>query len=159
MIVYMFTLGLDTVPGLWPSSLCALRVIMRPLMRLSVRSALLRRRIGGWRAAATVGRAYSTASHREFDVVIAGGGAMGASVAYHLAHEDPSLKIAIVERDVAGAHASAPRSAGGIRQQFSLRTNIELSLYGIDFLRRVPLDLRVPGSDPPDVQFKEQGCF
>ena len=57
---------------------------------------------------------------------------MGASVAYHLAHEDPSLKIAIVERDVAGAHASAPRSAGGIRQQFSLRTNIELSLYGID---------------------------
>eukprot|EP00965_Chrysotila_dentata_P058815 1951429-Pleurochrysis_carterae.AAC.1 len=48
-------------------------------------------------------------------------------------------------------------SAGGLRQQFSLAANIDLSLYGIDFLRRVPTDLRLPGEDAPDIQFREQG--
>ena len=53
--------------------------------------------------------------------------------------------------------ASAMLSAGGIRQQFSLPVNIQLSLYGVDFLRRLADELQVPGSPPPDAQFKEQG--
>lgn len=35
----------------------------------------------------------------EYDVVIAGGGVMGCSTAYHLATTDNKLKIAVVERD------------------------------------------------------------
>ena len=103
---------------------------------------------------------------------------MGASVAYHTKLADPSLRICVVERDTSFAHASAmvrhspdgrdgarpdgvscaPQlSAGGIRQQFSLPVNIQLSLYGVDFLRSIGAELAVPGAPPPDVQFKEQG--
>ena len=44
--------------------------------------------------------------------------------------------MVVFELDASYARASAPRSAGGIRQQFSLPVNVELSLYGIDFLKR-----------------------
>ena len=101
-------------------------------------------------------RSLSTASS-SFDVVVAGGAAVGSSVAYHLAASDPALKICVVEQDPAFVHASAMLSAGGIRQQFSTPANIQLSLYGVDFLRRLPTELSIPGEDAPDVQFKEQG--
>ena len=90
-------------------------------------------------------------------MLVVGGGVMGASVAYHTALADPSLRVCVVERDTSYAHASAMLSAGGIRQQFSLPVNIQLSLYGVDFLRRLGDELLVPGSPPPDAQFKEQG--
>ena len=92
----------------------------------------------------------------EFDVVIAGGGVIGSSVAYHLAMSAPELKVAVVERDPNGSFSSAPRSAGGIRQQFSLKENIELSLYGLNLLRSAATTLRTSDSTP-DVQLKEQG--
>jgi len=94
---------------------------------------------------------------QDYDVLVVGGGVMGASVAYHTALYDPSLRVCVVERDTSYAHASAMLSAGGIRQQFSLPVNIQLSLYGVDFLRRLAVDLRVPKAPPPDAQFKEQG--
>jgi len=96
-------------------------------------------------------------STNDFDVVVVGSGAMGSSVAYHLALLQPDLKICVLERDTTFTHCSAMLSAGGIRQQFSLPTNIELSMYGIEFLKRLRCDLAVPGQDPPDVQFREQG--
>ena len=111
-------------------------------------------------AAAAAGgrpRGLASASTTDYDVVIVGGGVMGASAAYHTALADPRLRICVVERDTSYAHASAMLSAGGIRQQFSLPANIELSMYGVDFLRRLGTDLQVPGQPPPDVQFKEQG--
>ena len=101
-------------------------------------------------------RRLATASS-SFDVVVVGGAVMGSSVAYHLAASDPALKVCVVEQDPAFVHASAMLSAGGIRQQFSLPANIQLSLYGLDFLRRLPTELSTPGEDAPDVQFKEQG--
>ncbi|EOD08096.1 FAD-dependent oxidoreductase domain-containing protein [Emiliania huxleyi CCMP1516] len=94
---------------------------------------------------------------RDYDVVVCGGGVIGASVAYHTILADPRLRVCVVERDVRYTHASAMLSAGGIRQQFSLPANIQLSLYGLDFLRRAASDLCVPGEEPPDLQFKEQG--
>lgn len=53
--------------------------------------------------------------------------------------------------------ASAMLSAGGIRHQFSERANVELSLYGSEFLRTLGVNLRVNGHDEPDVQFVEGG--
>ena len=128
------------------------RYARHALPRSSMRRAAL--------SAARLGRARFNSSSRptqEYDVLVVGGGVMGASVAYHTALSDPSLRVCVVERDTSYAHASAMLSAGGIRQQFSLPVNIQLSLYGVDFLRRLGEELLVPGAPPPDVQFKEQG--
>lgn len=82
---------------------------------------------------------------------------MGSSIALHLAAAAPKLKIAVFERDATYSRASAPLSAGGIRQQFSLRENVELSVYGINFLK-TGLSEMCKGLDiDTDVQFKENG--
>lgn len=114
-----------------------------PLRRTSVG-------LGTWRR-------FASATPSDYDVVIAGGGIIGASVAYHLIVAKPSLKICVIERDPSYTAASAVLSAGGIRQQFSLSANIQLSLYGIDFVRSASAQLAVPGESAPDLQFKEQG--
>jgi glycine/D-amino acid oxidase-like deaminating enzyme len=92
-----------------------------------------------------------------YDVVIVGGAAHGASAAYHMA-ADPAFagRILLVEQDPTFSHAATALSAGGIRQQFSTPVNVSLSLYGIDFLRRVPDLLQVDG-DRPDVGLVEGG--
>ncbi|KAG7155677.1 FAD-dependent oxidoreductase domain-containing protein 1-like 1 [Homarus americanus] len=48
--------------------------------------------------------------------------------------------------------ASTVLSVGGIRQQFSVPENIQLSMYGMEFLRKAPQLLGVEGMDPPDMQ-------
>uniref|UniRef100_M4BFM4 FAD-dependent oxidoreductase domain-containing protein 1 n=1 Tax=Hyaloperonospora arabidopsidis (strain Emoy2) TaxID=559515 RepID=M4BFM4_HYAAE len=82
---------------------------------------------------------------------------MGLSTAYHLAVAAPKLKIAVVEKDPCYKYASATLSAGGIRHQFSETENIEMSLYGTDFLRNIGSTLKVDGHDAPNVQFVEGG--
>ena len=52
-------------------------------------------------------------------------------------------QVVVVERDPAYTRASTVLSVGGLRQQFSLRENIELSLYGAEFLRKCPSLLEV----------------
>jgi len=94
-------------------------------------------------------------SSSRFDAVICGGGVMGSSSAYHLAARAPGMRIAVIERDNAYKHASAMLSAGGIRQQFSLRENVLMSLYGADMLRD-PSGLAVD-EEVPDLQFIERG--
>jgi glycine/D-amino acid oxidase-like deaminating enzyme len=85
-------------------------------------------------------------------VVIIGGGAMGSSIAWHLAGEAGfDGEIVVVERDPTYARASSALSASAVRQQFSTPLNIHLSRYGIGFLRRaqelldVDLGLKEPG--------------
>jgi FAD-dependent oxidoreductase domain-containing protein 1 len=46
---------------------------------------------------------------------------------------------------------------GGVRQQFSLRENIELSLFGAHFLKHVDEYLGVEGQSPVDVQYRKRG--
>jgi glycine/D-amino acid oxidase-like deaminating enzyme len=100
----------------------------------------------------TLTRSLATATN----TLIIGGGPIGLSTAYHLAINNPSTPITVIERDPTYAHASATLSAGGIRQQFSLRENIQMSLYGRDFLRNASDLLRVEDEDV-DVQFQEHG--
>jgi FAD-dependent oxidoreductase domain-containing protein 1 len=66
-------------------------------------------------------------------------------------------RIVVFERDATYEWASAPRSAGGIRQQFSLRANVELSIYGVDFLKRGLSEMCTGLDGETDVQFKENG--
>jgi glycine/D-amino acid oxidase-like deaminating enzyme len=72
---------------------------------------------------------------RTAEVVIIGGGCMGASVAYHLTRRGVS-DIVLIEREQMLATGSTGRNAGGVRHQFSNAANIRLSIESIAFLER-----------------------
>ncbi|MFG1359363.1 NAD(P)/FAD-dependent oxidoreductase [Xanthobacter pseudotagetidis] len=84
-----------------------------------------------------------------YDVVIVGGAATGSSVAYHLA-ADPAFtgRVLVLEQDPSYARAASALSAASIRQQYSTAINVEVSLFGIDFLRAAPELLAVDGERP-----------
>ncbi|WP_055563366.1 NAD(P)/FAD-dependent oxidoreductase [Streptomyces atriruber] len=76
------------------------------------------------------------------DVVIVGGGVMGASIAFHLA-EAGVRDIVVVERgELAGGSSGKP--IGGVRAQFSDPLNIELGHRSLRAFRDFP---RRPGAD------------
>jgi len=87
---------------------------------------------------------------RTADVVIVGGGCMGASVAYHLTRRGVT-DIVLVEREQMLGTGSTGRNAGGVRHQFSNAANIRLSIESIAFLERFadevghPVDLHQDG--------------
>ncbi|XP_036210146.1 FAD-dependent oxidoreductase domain-containing protein 1 isoform X2 [Myotis myotis] len=94
------------------------------------------------------------------DVVIVGGGVLGLSVAYWLKRlEKPrgAIRVLVVDRDHTYSRASTGLSVGGIRQQFSLPENIQLSLFSVDFLRNINEYLAVVDDPPLDVQFNPSG--
>lgn len=69
------------------------------------------------------------------DIVIIGGGVMGASAAYHLAKCGIRNIVLLEKEDFFGAGATG-RCAGGVRYQFSTEVNIELSLASLPMLER-----------------------
>lgn len=69
------------------------------------------------------------------DVVIVGGGCMGASVAYHLARLGIT-NVVLLEREAQLGTGSTGRNAGGVRHQFSHEANIRLSIESIALLER-----------------------
>ena len=92
-----------------------------------------------------------------YDIVIAGGAAMGSSVAYHLL-SDPGFqgRVLVIEKDPTYQRSASALSAASIRQQFSSPVNIRISLYGIDFLRKIGERLAVDG-DVPELGLREGG--
>ncbi|UUX52138.1 FAD-binding oxidoreductase [Nisaea acidiphila] len=91
------------------------------------------------------------------DVVIVGGGVIGSAIAYFLATAPGGPdSITVIERDSTYETASTPRSAGGIRQQFSNPENIEIGLFGHHFVTHLADYLSVEG-DCPDPGFVEGG--
>jgi FAD-dependent oxidoreductase domain-containing protein 1 len=81
-----------------------------------------------------------------FDVVIAGGGAVGSSCAYYLKCElNFAGSVLVVEPDPSYRNAASTRSASSIRLQFSTPINIALSAFGLEFLRDAPARLRQSG--------------
>ncbi|MBV8663147.1 MAG: FAD-binding oxidoreductase [Hyphomicrobiales bacterium] len=92
-----------------------------------------------------------------YDVVIAGGAAMGSSTAYHLASQPGfSGRILVVEKDLTYAKAASALSLSSVRQQFSSPVNIRVGLYGVEFLRRAAELLAVDG-EAPDLPLRENG--
>ena len=69
------------------------------------------------------------------DIVIIGGGVMGASAAYHLAKCGIRNIVLLEKEDFFGTGATG-RCAGGVRYQFSTEVNIRLSLESLPMLER-----------------------
>jgi FAD-dependent oxidoreductase domain-containing protein 1 len=70
-------------------------------------------------------------------VVIVGGGIIGCLTAWFLRAQGHSGPITIIERDPSYRFSSTALSAASIRVQFGCAVNVELSLFGGDFLRDV----------------------
>lgn len=81
---------------------------------------------------------------------------MGCATAYYLLQADPRLKVAIVEMDPEYKYNSTVLSDGNIRQQFNLRENILISLYGLERLKTFREDMAV-GDWRPEISFRQQG--
>jgi glycine/D-amino acid oxidase-like deaminating enzyme len=94
------------------------------------------------------------------EVVVIGGGVMGASVAWHLRRLGVD-DVVLVERDVL-ASGSTSKSAGGFRAQFADELNIRIALRSLDELEQMEgVELHQHGylfllDDPDDVErFRE----
>ena len=77
------------------------------------------------------------------DVVIVGGGVMGASTAYHLGLKG-CQNVLLLEREPFFGTQATGRCAGGIRYQFSTEINVRLSLLSLPMLDRFEEELGQP---------------
>jgi sarcosine oxidase subunit beta len=69
------------------------------------------------------------------DIVIIGGGVMGASAAYHLA-TCGMKNIVLLEKEEFFGTGATGRCAGGVRYQFSTEINVRLSLESLPMIER-----------------------
>jgi sarcosine oxidase subunit beta len=87
---------------------------------------------------------------RTAEVVIIGGGVMGASTAYHLASVG-MRDVVVLEREHLLGQGATGRCAGGVRYQFATEVNIRLSLASLPMLERFGEEI---GIDP---QYRQCG--
>uniref|UniRef100_A0A0B7B017 FAD-dependent oxidoreductase domain-containing protein 1 n=1 Tax=Arion vulgaris TaxID=1028688 RepID=A0A0B7B017_9EUPU len=95
---------------------------------------------------------------RETDFLIIGGGIVGSSVAYWLKqYNTKAISVTVIERDPSYTKASSMLSWEGVRHQFSIPENVQLSMCASEFLSDIREHLSVKHEGPPDVQFNHQG--
>jgi FAD-dependent oxidoreductase domain-containing protein 1 len=70
------------------------------------------------------------------DVIVVGGGIIGASTAYFLSKA--GRKVRVFERDPTYKNASFPLSLGGFRRQFFQKENILLGKFAKEFIFQLP---------------------
>ena len=90
------------------------------------------------------------------EVLIAGGAVMGAAVAFWLTRLDPGIRVTVVEPDPGYATSSTALSAAGIRSQFTNPVNVEISRFGIEFIRDFARHTG-PAGGVPDLGLRENG--
>ena len=87
------------------------------------------------------------------EIVIIGGGVMGASAAYHLAQRGliKAQNIVLLEKENFFGQGATGRCAGGVRYQFSTEINVKLSLASLPMIERFKDELG------QDVSYKQCG--
>lgn len=76
------------------------------------------------------------------DVLVIGAGAIGCSVAYHLAQRGAG-RVLVVDRGTVGS-GSSTRATGGLREQFSTAINIRFSQLSMPFFRNAEETIGAP---------------
>jgi glycine/D-amino acid oxidase-like deaminating enzyme len=94
-----------------------------------------------------------------FDVVIVGGGIMGASTAYHLLRADPALSVVVVERDPSYRLASTTLCEGNVRTQFNLEENVRISQYAMAVLETFADEMETASYRPDPAPRREGNLF
>jgi FAD-dependent oxidoreductase domain-containing protein 1 len=89
------------------------------------------------------------------EVVIVGGGIIGASTAYFLSKE--GRKVRVFERDPTYKNASFPLSLGGFRRQFFQKENILLGKFAKEFIFQLPDLLETKKNGKPTVSVVPNG--
>lgn len=98
---------------------------------------------------------FMSTSH--YPVIIIGGAAVGSAAAYFLqSNPDFSGQVLVIEKDLSYQYCATTLSAASIRHQFTTPENIEMSLFGTQFLRDFQKNMEVNG-DCPDPAFHEGG--
>ena len=89
------------------------------------------------------------------DVVIVGGGIIGAATAYFLSKE--GRKVKVIERDPTYKSASFPLSLGGFRRQFFQTENILLGKFAREFIFQIPELLKTEKNPNPTASMVPNG--
>src|SRR4030095_14977779 len=91
------------------------------------------------------------------DVLIVGGGVIGSAIAsFPAGRTGFKGSIVVVEKDATYETAATPRSAGGVRQQFSTPENIQMSMFGAALIKTVAEHLS-SDNELVDLPFTENG--
>ena len=91
-----------------------------------------------------------------YDVVIIGGAMIGSSIAWHLVtNADFDGRVLVIERDPTYEACSTTHTNSCIRAQYSIETNILISLYGIEFIRN--FRELMGHEDAPDLRIQDIG--
>lgn len=79
---------------------------------------------------------YKSPRAASYDIVIVGGAVIGSSIAYWLTESEGfDGSILVVERDSSYEFSSTALSTSGIRQQYSNPINVQISRFGLEFIR------------------------
>ncbi len=89
------------------------------------------------------------------DVVVVGGGIIGASTAYFLSKE--GRKVRVIERDPSYKKASFPLSLGGFRRQFFQKENINLGKFALEFISNISNTLKTKNNPNPTASLVPNG--
>ena len=100
---------------------------------------------------------YSPTTMTSYDIIIVGGGIMGAATAYNLINQDPKLKVVMIEKDHSYQYSSTAISDGNSRVQFNLPENIKISLYALEALKTFEEDMAIPSKPNVQLNFRQQG--
>ena len=89
------------------------------------------------------------------DVVVIGGGIVGAATAYFLSKE--GRKVRVIERDPTYKNASFPLSLGGFRRQFFQKENINLGKFAQEFISNISNLLKTKKNPNPTASMVPNG--
>jgi FAD-dependent oxidoreductase domain-containing protein 1 len=100
-------------------------------------------------------------SDQRYDVVVIGGGVMGAAAAWQLLEAEPSLAVVVVEPNPGGERAASSRASGGVRQLFSRPENVLMSRYTHEVIDAwhdwTPPTAKAHPEDVPELGWRPRG--